>query len=120
MCKKKIDIDQIDRNDHIRFQKMNSPTTQKSEFSKNETSCTFRTGGKPSTWFPPERLVEQNDEKNQQVTKENQNEKKDRLHNRRKHTAHDRARVVWRAPCLHRGPVIRALSDSSSVEIEQT
>ena len=46
--------------------------------------------------------------------------KKDRLHNRRKHTAHDRARVVWRAPCLHRGPDIRALSDNSSVEIEQT
>ena len=71
----------IDRNERIRFQKMNSPTIKKSEFSKNETSCTvppnysleltgvfstshilltevFRTGGKPSTWFPPERLVE--------------------------------------------------------------
>ena len=30
----------IDRNDNVRFQKMNSPTTKKSEFSKNETSCT--------------------------------------------------------------------------------
>ena len=41
----------IDRNEFIRFQKMNSPTIKKSEFS-------FRTGGKPSTWFPPGGLVE--------------------------------------------------------------
>ena len=54
MSRKKIEMVRIDRNDHIRFQKMNSPTIKKSEFRKNETGA----GGKPSTWFPLERLVE--------------------------------------------------------------
>ena len=85
-----------------------------------DTEPACKAGGKPSTWFPPERLVEQNDEKKSTVKKENQNEKIKRLHNRRKRTAHDRARVVWRALCLHREPVIPALSNSSSIEIEKT
>ena len=36
----------MNRNDRVRFQKMTSPTIQTGA------------GGKPSTWFPPERLVE--------------------------------------------------------------
>ena len=57
MTHRKIEMTKIDRNERIRSQKMNSPTTQKSEFSKNETSCNVDRAVNRQPDFRPETSV---------------------------------------------------------------